>query len=297
MILASGDFGGNAEMKERYISTEAAQVDAVNSVNTGDGHLMALELGARLVNGDLILGPEIRFVPPSRRPLLQLLPPMPLVGRLSRWMMEYAPQALLRPFLMSFLVTTLAPSQHLFAAGAILVNKDGLRFASDKIEAGIALPMQPKKIGYIVMDGVIAAKFEAWPHFISTAPGVAYAYLSDYRRSRRDIYHSAPTLAALAQRLGMAEAALTTAAKEFTKPPFIALGPVKSYIIFTDGGLAVNKNLQVLDANDRPIPGLYAAGAVGQGGVLLKGMGIISVGPSRPVGLPAAKLRLNASLP
>jgi succinate dehydrogenase/fumarate reductase flavoprotein subunit len=273
VVLTTGDFGGNAEMKARYISADAARVDAVNGVNTGDGHLMALALGAQLINGDLAHGPEIRFVPPQRRSFTQMLPPTPFVGRLSRWMMEYAPAAILRPFLMSFLVTTLAPSRNLFSAGAVLVNKLGHRFATNPSEAAAALANQPDKIGYIVMDGTIAAKFEAWPHFISTAPGVAYAYLSDYRRGRRDIFHTAPSLTALAQRLGMTETALASAAGNLTAPPFIALGPVKSYIIFTDGGLAVNETLQVLGPDDQPIPGLYAAGAAGQGGLLLEGHG------------------------
>lgn len=273
VVLATGDFGGNAEMKAKYISAEAARVDAVNGINTGDGHLMALALGARLVNGDLAHGPEIRFVPPQRRSLTQMLPPSPFVGRLSRWMMEHAPAAILRPFLMSFLVTTLAPSRNLFSAGAVLVNKLGQRFATDPGKYAVALAEQPDKIGYIVMDGTIAAKFEKWPHFISTAPGVAYAYLSDYRSGRRDIFHSAPSRASLAQRLGMSETMLASATEHFTTAPFVALGPVKSYIIFTDGGLAVNESLQVLGADDQPIPGLYAAGAAGQGGLLLEGHG------------------------
>ena len=56
-------------------------------------------------------------------------------------------------------------------------------------------------------------------------------------------------------------------------PPFYALGPAKSYIVLTDGGLAVNERLQVLGEGDRPIAGLYAAGSAGQGGLMLKGHG------------------------
>ncbi len=56
-------------------------------------------------------------------------------------------------------------------------------------------------------------------------------------------------------------------------PPFIALGPVRGYINAMEGGLAVNDDLAVLGANDQPIPGLFAAGSAGQGGVLLDGHG------------------------
>ena len=55
--------------------------------------------------------------------------------------------------------------------------------------------------------------------------------------------------------------------------PYVVLGPVKNYINYTDGGLAINTGLQVLGRNDVPIPRLYAAGATGQGGLLLKGHG------------------------
>ena len=57
------------------------------------------------------------------------------------------------------------------------------------------------------------------------------------------------------------------------KGPFYALGPVKSYVVFTDGGLNVDEDLRVLGANEQPIPGLFAAGSAGQGGLLLEGHG------------------------
>ena len=40
-----------------------------------------------------------------------------------------------------------------------------------------------------------------------------------------------------------------------------------------EGGLAVTDDLAVLGANDRPIPGLFAAGSAGQGGAPLDGHG------------------------
>jgi predicted oxidoreductase len=43
--------------------------------------------------------------------------------------------------------------------------------------------------------------------------------------------------------------------------------------VFTDGGLNVSEQLEVLSANGAAIPGLYAAGSTGQGGLLLEGHG------------------------
>ena len=55
--------------------------------------------------------------------------------------------------------------------------------------------------------------------------------------------------------------------------PFVAIGPVRYLINFTDGGVAVSDELQVLGKDRQPVPGLYAAGFSGMGGVLLEGHG------------------------
>ncbi len=146
------------------------------------------------------------------------------------------------------------------------------------------LALDPSNLGFIVFDRKIADRYETWPDFISTAPNVAYAYLDDYRKSRKDIYFEAQTLDDLAARLGMPAAAFRAsieahnqfhadAALRLTEPPFYALGPARGYLTQTEGGLAVSDHLQVLGADDQPIPGLYAAGCAGQGGVLLDGHG------------------------
>ena len=49
------------------------------------------------------------------------------------------------------------------------------------------------------------------------------------------------------------------------------LGPVKAYFTTTEGGAAINQRLQVLDQQDQPIPGLYAAGL---GGMVLWSHGL-----------------------
>ena len=52
------------------------------------------------------------------------------------------------------------------------------------------------------------------------------------------------------------------------------LGPVKAYFTTTEGGAAINHDMQVLDGNDQPIPGLYAIGQNGLGGMVLWGHGL-----------------------
>jgi fumarate reductase flavoprotein subunit len=283
VVLATGDFTNDPELKAKYMGPQHAKVEGVNVSATGDGQKLALALGARIVNGDLALGPEIRFIPPARTTLVRRLPPWPSLATAMDWSMRHLPARMLRPFIMSFLTTALAPSPLLFERGAILVNRAGERFCDELDHPALALPDQPDKVGYIVIDGRLAREFSAWPHFVSTAPGVAYAYVPDYRRNRPDVYHRASSVAALASKLAMPAAALADAIEHtgtrgdarapLTESPFIALGPVRAVFVHNEGGLAVDASHRVLGSEDRPIPGLYAAGATGQGGLLLKGHG------------------------
>ena len=183
IVLATGDFTSDPELKAQFMGPQEAKIDGVNVTATGDGQKLAVALGARIVNGDLALGPELRFVPPPGRNMLLMLPPWRLLANLMAWSLEHMPSALLRPFAMSFVTTALAPSPDLFAEGAILMNKRGERFTDETDKPAYALPDQPDKVAYILLDKRVAALFSGWPHFISTAPGVAYAYVDDYRRT------------------------------------------------------------------------------------------------------------------
>ena len=283
IVLATGDFTSDPELKAQFMGPQEAKIDGVNVTATGDGQKLALPLGARIVNGDLALGPELRFVPPQRRNILLSLPPWRVLANLMAWSLEYMPSVLLRPFVMSFVTTALAPSPDLFAEGAILINKLGQRFTDELDRPAYALPDQPDKVGYILLDRRMTALFSGWPHFISTAPGVAYAYVDDYRRNRADIFNAGATLDGLASKLAMAAAALAETlrahnASAGNRPkigdgPYVALGPLRAVFVHAEGGLAVDHEHRVLDANDKPIAGLYAAGSTGQGGLLLKGHG------------------------
>ena len=283
VVLAAGDYSNGRDMKARYASPDVVDVDAVNPTATGDGHRMALELGATVINGDIVRGPIMRFIPPTRSNFIQNLPPMKPIAKMIAWAMDHVPQFLLRPFLMSFLTTALGPSPDLYKDGAILINKNGQRFTDELGKPNLDTAKQPDRIAWIVFDQRLAQKFSGWPYFVSTAPGVAYAYLADYRRNRADIFHQSETVAGLAASMGVAQEALTRSLADYnsvreTRPaidqgPYYALGPVKSYVVFTDGGLKVTDRHEVARADGSVIPGLYAAGSTGQGGLLLEGHG------------------------
>jgi succinate dehydrogenase/fumarate reductase flavoprotein subunit len=288
IILAAGDYSGSREMKGKYAGPEVVDLEPVNATATGDGFGLGLEHGAEMVNGDIVRGPIMRFIPPRKASLIGRMPPWRPVAQVMKLSMDRLPEQILRPFAMKFLTTALGPSPDLFRHGAILVNAEGRRFAEETQKPALKVPHQPDRLAYIVMDADIAARFEAWPYFISTAPGIAYAYLADYRRNRPDIYKVGSTPQELAKAMGIDPRGLAAELQQYndvdrlarpgdfpalSSGPFVALGPVRSYVVFTDGGLRVTSDLEVLGPSGQPIPGLYAAGSNGQGGVLLEGHG------------------------
>lgn len=278
VVLAAGDFTNDPTLKARFMGSQEAKVEGVNQSATGDGQRMAETLGATILNGDLALGPEIRFIAPAKENWLRKLPPWSWLAVCMQWSIDHLPAFLLRPLMMKFLTTALAPSTTLFNQGAILVNQRGERFANELEKPAWHLPDQPNKIGYIVIDAALSSQFSAWPDYISTAPGIAYAYIPDYRDNRPDVYNQASNLDELAVKLGMNPASLKQSVSEATVRPFgngpyIALGPVRSVFVHNEGGLMVDHEHRVLDKASQPIAGLFAAGSTGQGGLLLKGHG------------------------
>lgn len=293
VVLSCGDYSAGEELKRGYVRPElVAMKTACNPANTGDGHLMAMELGARVVNSHMAVA-RIRFIAPPLRKLVHLLPPWRMLTKFMEFSLEYMPAWLLRPFIISFLTTVLEAQPSLFKHGAILVNKRGERFCDELDHPEFKLVEQPDQHAYIVFDDRLAKKYSKFPHFVSTAPGVAYAYVPDYQRSRRDIFRKAPTIEALARKIGIdpptliqtiskrnasltgktSKEAAASGTLSIEVGPYYAMGPVSCFIRGTEGGLAINEQFQILGENDEPIPGLFGAGLVGLGGVMLEGHG------------------------
>lgn len=298
VVLAGGDYSNSYEIKRRHLPEEVARIEGVNPTATGEGHLLGLEAGAAVRNMDLLYGPEIRFVAPPGTPFAQLLPSDPRLARLIARVLPLVPKRLLGAYVKRLLVTWIHPEDKLFAAGAILVNRQGQRFCNELDRPALKFFDQPDRVGYLVLDAKVATEFSAWPNYISTAPDIAYAYLADYKRLRADIYREGATVEDLAVAAGLPAPALRDTvesvrrhhkdgpastdplgrkdwAAPFTGGPYIALGPAKAYIVMTEGGLVVDEQLRVLAAETgRPIPGLYAAGCNGIGGLVLYGHGL-----------------------
>ena len=287
VVLATGDFSAGAKLKALHVP-HAAHVDAINPASTGDGHVAAQNVGGWIRNAEVMWGPSMRFKAPPVETLLRRLPPYRWLTRPMQFALMNLPMWMFRPVITRFMTSSLAPESSMLRAGAILINREGNRFGDDLSKPELQVPHQTGREAFVVFDEALAQKFQAWPYYVSTAPGIAYAYLDDYRRTRPDLYHRAETLDGLAQSLGMPVDALKASVSGYNEQvgaapasdrkkigagPYYALGPVQSWIVFTEGGLAVSAQHEVIRRDGTPVRGLYAVGSAGQGGAILAGHG------------------------
>ena len=279
VVLAGGDYSGSPEFKARYGSEALARVPAVNETNTGDCQRMVMDIAGEVLNGDLILGPVLRFAAPRRKTLQQRIPPWAPITRCMAWMLHHLPAPIIRPFVMRFMTTVLAPEAALFADGVLLVDHEGRRIEPIEGSLGKAVAVAPGNKAWLIFDRQMAQRYSSPPHAVSTAPGVAWAYFNDYVRTRPDLHVTAPDVQSLAARLRMPSETLAATVAEGAqvnvaqRGPFHALGPIHSYVVLTDGGVKVTPQLEVVVRGTTPVRGLYAAGSTGQGGLLLEGHG------------------------
>lgn len=296
VVLAAGDYAGNADMIARYRGPEFRAVEGINPDARGDGHRLAEGVGGVLLNMDLTYGPELRFIPPPHAGVEQLLPSQGPLLRLMGMLMPLVPRRVIHWMVKRLLVVWQHPEDALLADGAILVNREGRRFCDESASPGreIAVAAQPGKVAFLVLDERLAERYAAWPHYISTAPEIAYAYVQDYLRLRSDVTVAGPSLAVLAAARGLPVGQLERTVEAYNgaieaglldefgragRQPlggtrWVLLGPVKAYFTNTEGGVAIDSSLHVLDAAGRPIQGLYAAGQTGLGGMVLWGHGL-----------------------
>ena len=297
VVLAAGDYANSKTIIAENKGAAYSLVDGINPHAEGDGHRLAAAAGGELLNMDVTWGPEIRFVPPEREPFVRLLPTRGFGVRCVGWLFPWVPRVIIHAYIKRLLVTWQHPDDGIYQAGAILVNREGKRFCNERVspERELALARQTGGVGYLLLDQRLVQRYSEWPHFVSTAPEIAYAYVADYLRLRPDISVSARSLAEIARARGMEETNLDQAVAQFNRyvagseadaqgrtgdlhplegSNWVLLGPAKAYFTITEGGARVNQDLQVLDHSGEPITGLYAVGCNGLGGQVLFSHGL-----------------------
>lgn len=297
VILATGDYSSNKNMKAEFMSKELAEVDGINPASTGDGHVMGMAVGAAVHNMDLSAGPNLRFTSPQSL-WIESLPTFPALAKLMGIVAKNAPKNFFRFIAKRFLTVHSSPSVDIFKKGAILLNRDGKRFTNELQNTpllAMSVARQPGKIAFIFMGYNLARMFSVPPNYISTAPGIAYAYFDDYRVLRKDLMYNGQTVSQLAERVRMDPLILAETidryssfvvagqdddfgrkelGKGFHEGPFYVLGPLMGCFSTVEGGLSLDSECHVLTTEGKIIPRLYAVGSVGQGGLVLPGHGL-----------------------
>lgn len=279
VILAGGDYAASSDLIRRFKGEAFAGIEGINPRATGEGHLLAEAAGAELVNMDITYGPELRFIAPPGRTFEQVLPSSGWLPRLAAHLLPLVPRSLLARYARRLLVTWQHPEDALFRDGAILVNRQGKRFTDETLspQRELDLARQEDRVGWILLDQALTMKYSAWPHFVSTAPEIAYAYVEDYLRLRPDVAERHMDLATLATSRGLDGEALQRTVEQtpgLKQGPWVLLGPVKAWFTTTEGGARINDQMEVLTSSGQRIPGLYAAGQNGLSGMILWGHGL-----------------------
>ena len=296
VILAAGDYANSSHMIAQHKGDAYREIDGINPHATGEGHALAESAGAQLVNMDITYGPELRFIAPTAKPTHRLLPTHGRSAHLLSAVAKRAPKWVTRRMAKRVLVTWQHPESALFDDGAILLNERGERFVDETTwpQREIAIANQPNKQAYILLDGYLNERYAAWPHFISTAPDIAYAYIEDYLRLRSDVAYRDRSLREVCRRRNLPIMAVENTLRnlnatgkrrancrhgravnrELQTGPWVLLGPVKAYFTTTEGGAMINSQMQVLDSGGQVISGLYAVGQNGLSGMVLFGHGL-----------------------
>lgn len=297
VILAAGDYAAAPDLIGRFLGERFTSIEGINPYCHGDGHRLAESVGVPLINMDVVYGPELRFVPPPRDGFMQLLPASGPLARLMGYALPLVPKSLISHMVKRLLVTWQHPENALFTDGAILVNSRGERFCNENVwpDREIAIARQPDKICYILLDERLIDRYSQWPHFISTAPEIAYAYVEDYLKLRSDVAVQAHSLAGIGVLRNLPAASLEQSVNAYNRYAhgeatdtfgrngdsqpleggrWALLGPAKAYFTTTEGSPRINEKQEVLDGAGWPIRGLYAVGQNGLGGQILWGHGL-----------------------
>ena len=300
VVLAAGDYSASPELKALHLREEARNVGAVNPLNTGDGHRLGAEAGGLLVNMDITDGPQLRFAPPKTATFLDRLPTHRVLSNVLAELANRMPPFILRRFAKQLLTAWMAPSPQFLRAGPVMVDIEGRRIDEGDDGLAYAVAGRPEQSAYLILNDQVAKATETAGVHISTAPGIAYAHWRDYQRGRKDLISSDSTISGLAQKLGMDPASLETSvrnsasAESFGAGKYYSIGPLRALFMTTEGGLKVDDECRVLDADGSRVPGLWAAGSNGQSGLILDGHGhhiLWAITSGRMAGASAAAQR------
>ena len=234
VVIATGGFGANAEMVEKY-KPELKGFATTNAEGAqGQGIEMATAVGAATVDMDQIqIHPTVHIEEDGNAHLI---------------------------------------TEGLRGDGAILVNAEGKRFydevsTRDKVSAAIIA--QPDKSAWLVVDQSMVDKSAVIAGYIKsgyTVTGATYEELAKAMGVDEATFTSTMnTWNQAVEAKSDAEFGRTSFANPLTTAPYYAI-KITPAVHHTMGGIVINPKAEVLNEKGEAIPGLFAAGEV-TGGV------------------------------
>ena len=234
VIIATGGFGANAEMVEKY-KPELKGFATTNAEGAqGQGIDMATAAGAATVDMDQIqIHPTVHIEEDGNAHLI---------------------------------------TEGLRGDGAILVNTEGKRFydevsTRDKVSAAIIA--QPEKSAWLIVDQSMVDKSAVIAGYIKsgyTVTGATYEELAKAMGVDEATFTSTMnTWNQAVEAKSDAEFGRTSFANPLTAAPYYAI-KITPAVHHTMGGIVINPKAEVLNEKGEAIPGLFAAGEV-TGGV------------------------------
>ncbi|MCJ7771909.1 MAG: FAD-dependent oxidoreductase [Desulfobacterales bacterium] len=256
VIIATGGYGGNRELLERYVPDYDERIRCFGLPYAGDGLLMATTIGAATES---------------------------LGGVLLEWPHVHGD--------ISSIASTVAREPY-----TIYVNKTGKRFVDEEkglhaFECANAVLRQPEKCGYILADEAMIIRMEENGAILGrgndragrrrSMPGLR-KHLQDVAEKSKSSLLISSSWSEIAAWIDSDPVILQKTIDEYNlccslgyddyfckernyllplnQPPFYA---IRGDVIFlhTLGGLKINEHMEVLDVTGRPIGGLYAVGA------------------------------------
>ncbi len=233
VLLASGGFGASKDLISRYRPDLADYKTTNQDGATGDGIKLAEQVGAQLVQMDLIqVHPTVQ----------QDHPHVFLIGEAVR------------------------------GEGAILVNQEGKRFVNELSTRKIvsnAITALPEHSAYLIFDQGVRDHAKAIEFYDSVGlveHGEDLASLADKIKVPADaLEKTVKTWNKAVETHQDSQYARTTGMdRGVTSAPYFAIH-IAPAIHYTMGGIHINSKTQVIDENGNAIVGLYAAGEVSGG--------------------------------
>ncbi|HAT54310.1 MAG TPA: flavocytochrome c, partial [Lactobacillus sp.] len=230
VILATGGFGANTEMIEKYRPDLKGYKTTNQPGATGDGLKLATDAGAALVQMD-----QIQVHPTVQ----QDNPHAFLIGEAVR------------------------------GEGAILVNAQGNRFVNElntrKVVSN-AITALPEHSAYLILDQGIRSRVKAIEFYDSIGLVVTGASLSELAgKLNMDASTLSETVStwntAVADHDDKAFDRSTGMDRDISAGPFFAIH-IAPAVHYTMGGVKANHKTQVLNEDGQIIPGLFAGGEV-----------------------------------